>query len=57
MPIEAERVLTPLVKSGAFGGAKDGARAERNKRMYATVQANAKAAKAGGLEKAEAAAA
>ena len=56
MPIEAEKVLTPLVKSGAFGGPKD-PRAERNKRMYTTVEGEAKAAKAGGLEKAEAAAA
>jgi tetratricopeptide (TPR) repeat protein len=56
MPIEAEKILTPLVKSGAVGGAKD-SKAERNKRMYATVQEGAKTAKAGGLEKAEAAAA
>jgi len=56
MPLEADRILAPLVKSGAFGGEKD-PRAERNKRMYATVEANAKAAKAGGLAKAEAAAA
>jgi tetratricopeptide (TPR) repeat protein len=56
MPIEAEKILTPLVKSGAVGGPKD-SKAERNKRMYATVQEGAKTAKAGGLEKAEAAAA
>ncbi|HEX5006164.1 MAG TPA: hypothetical protein VFV70_03560 [Hyphomonadaceae bacterium] len=56
MPIEAEKVLSPLAKTGAFGGASD-PRADRNKRMFAQVQADAKAAKAGGLEKAEAAAA
>ncbi len=56
MPIEAERILAPLAKAGSFGGAKD-SRAERNKKMYATIQANAKAAKSGGLEKQEAAAA
>jgi tetratricopeptide (TPR) repeat protein len=55
MPIEAEKILTPLIKSGAIGGPKD-SKAERNKRMYATVEANAKAANAGGMEKAEAAA-
>lgn len=56
MPIEAEKILSPLAKSGAFGGEKD-PRAERNKRMLTTVQTDAKAAKSGGLEKAEAAAA
>jgi tetratricopeptide (TPR) repeat protein len=56
MPIEAEKILSPLAKSGAFGGEKD-PRADRNKRMLATVQTEAKTAKSGGLEKAEAAAA
>ncbi len=56
MPIEAEKILAPLAKSGAFGGEKD-PRADRNKRMLATVQGDAKAATSGGLEKAEAAAA
>ncbi len=56
MPVEAEKILSPLVKTGAFGGEKD-PRADRNKRMYATVQTEAKNAKSGGLEKAEAAAA
>lgn len=56
MPIEAERILSPLAKAGTFGGEKD-AQAARNKRMFATVETNAKAAKSGGLEKAEAAAA
>lgn len=53
MPIESERVLAPLVKSGVVGGEKD-AKADRNKKLFATAQANAKTAKAGGLEKAEA---
>jgi tetratricopeptide (TPR) repeat protein len=52
MPIEADRVLTPLFKAGTVGGPKD-PKAERNKKLLATAQANAKAAKAGGLEKAE----
>jgi tetratricopeptide (TPR) repeat protein len=56
MPVEAERLLTPLVKAGSFGGAKD-PKAQRNKKMYDSVVADAKAAKAGGLEKAEAEAA
>jgi tetratricopeptide (TPR) repeat protein len=53
MPIEADRILTPLFKAGTVGGAKD-PKAERNKKLFDTAQANAKAAKAGGLEKAEA---
>jgi tetratricopeptide (TPR) repeat protein len=52
MPIESEKILTPLVKSGFVGGPKD-SKADRNKKLYATAQANAKAAKEGGLEKLE----
>ena len=53
MPIEADRILTPLFKGGTVGGPKD-PKADRNKKLYGTAQADAKAAKAGGLEKAEA---
>jgi tetratricopeptide (TPR) repeat protein len=56
MPIEAEKIMTPLVKSGFVGGPKD-AKADRNKKLYATAQASAKAAKEGGLAKLEAEAA
>jgi hypothetical protein len=52
MPIEAEKILTPLVKSGFVGGPKD-AKADRNKKLYATAQASAKIAKEGGLAKLE----
>lgn len=53
MPIESEKILSPLVKSGFLGGPKD-SKADRNKKLFATAETNAKAAKAGGLEKAEA---
>ena len=53
MPIESEKILAPLVKSGVVGGAND-PKADRNKKLFATAQTNAKAAKDGGLAKAEA---
>ena len=53
VPLEAEKILAPLVASGDFGGAND-PKASRNKGFYATVQTNAKADKSGGLTKAEA---
>jgi hypothetical protein len=49
---EAEAIADPLVKDGTIGGASDG-KAERNKRMIAEIQTQAKAAKAGALTKAE----
>lgn len=56
MAVEAEKVLTPLVKSGYLGGPKD-SKADRNKKLYAAAQAAAKTAREGGLEKLEAEAA
>jgi tetratricopeptide (TPR) repeat protein len=56
LPIDGERVLAPLVKSGDYGGAKD-PMADRNKRYFERAQLDAKALKAGGLAKAEAEAA
>jgi tetratricopeptide (TPR) repeat protein len=53
VPLEAEKILAPLVASGDFGGPND-PKATRNKGFYATVQSNAKADKSGGLTKAEA---
>jgi hypothetical protein len=50
--VEAEKVLEPLVKSGAYGGATDKS-AERNKKLFAQIQADAKADKAGDLAKTE----
>lgn len=52
VPIEAEKILTPLVKEEKFGGPKD-PRAARNKGLYTTVQTEAKADKGGGLAKDE----
>jgi hypothetical protein len=52
VPIEAEKVLAPLVASGDFGGEGD-PKGARNKELYAKVQADAKADKAGGLAKDE----
>jgi tetratricopeptide (TPR) repeat protein len=55
LPIESERVLAPLVKSGAYGGAKDDKdKAGRNLKFFERAQTDAKAAKAGGLQKLEA---
>ncbi|HEV7691375.1 MAG TPA: hypothetical protein VGO52_11145, partial [Hyphomonadaceae bacterium] len=53
VPVEAEKVLAPLVATGDWGGAGD-PKATRNKGFYATIQADAKADKAGGLAKDEA---
>lgn len=52
MAIESERVLAPLFQAGTVGGAGD-ANAERNKRLYAKAQQDAKADKAGGLAQSE----
>jgi len=52
VPLEADKILAPLVASGDFGGAND-PKAGRNKGFYATVQTDAKADKAGGLAKDE----
>jgi tetratricopeptide (TPR) repeat protein len=52
-PVEAEALLKPLVASGALGGPKDG-KAERNKRLFAQIEAAAKAARGGGLAAREA---
>lgn len=51
--IEAETVLEPLVKSGEYGGPKD-PKGERDKKLYASIQADAKADKAGDMAKSEA---
>ena len=47
--IEAEQALTPLVQSGFFGGAQD-KEADRSKRLFESIKAQAKADKAGGLD-------
>ena len=52
MAIEAERVLSPLFSAGTLGGAGD-ADADRHKRLFVKVQADAKADKAGGLAQSE----
>ncbi len=52
MAIESERVLAPLFASGALGGTGD-AEADRHKKFFAKVQADAKADKAGGLAQSE----
>jgi len=52
MAIEAEKVWAPLFKEGTLGGASD-ANAERNKKLYARAQADAKEDKAGGLAQSE----
>ncbi len=52
MAIESERVLGPLFQAGTVGGAGD-ANADRNKRLYAKAQQDAKADKAGGLAQSE----
>ncbi len=52
MAIESERVLAPLFKTGTVGGAND-KNADRNKRLYAKAQSDAKADKAGGLAQSE----
>jgi hypothetical protein len=49
LPVEAETYLKPLADSGDLGGASD-KNAERNKRMWQTVQAQAKTERAGGIE-------
>ncbi|HOY79484.1 MAG TPA: hypothetical protein PLN33_16830 [Hyphomonadaceae bacterium] len=54
--IEAEKIWAPLFKAGTLGGASD-KDAERNKRLYALAQTNAKADKAANLAKSEAEAA
>jgi hypothetical protein len=53
---EAKSVADPLVKDGVLGGPQDG-KAERNKRMIAQIETDAKAMKAGSLAQAETAAA
>lgn len=54
--IEAEKALEPLVKAGKYGGASD-KNAERDKKYFATIQADAKADRAGDMAKSEAEAA
>lgn len=48
MAVESERILSPLMNSGAAG-----ADAERSKRLFAKAQADAKYDKEGGLEQSE----
>ena len=50
LPIEAEQLMGPLFKAGTLGGASD-SKADRNKKLYDKAVADAKAAKAGGLDK------
>jgi tetratricopeptide (TPR) repeat protein len=50
--VEAEKVLEPLVKTGAYGGAGD-PDAGRHKRMFDSIKASAKADLAGGLAQSE----
>jgi hypothetical protein len=45
LPIDGERVLAPLVKSGEYGGAKD-PQADRNKKYYDRAKSDAAAMKA-----------
>ncbi|MDP3740214.1 MAG: tetratricopeptide repeat protein [Hyphomonadaceae bacterium] len=52
MSIESEQVFDPLFKAGTLGGATD-QNAERNKKLYATAQQEAKADKSGGLAQSE----
>ncbi len=52
MAIEAERIFAPLFKDGTVGGAGD-KNADRNKRLYAKAQADAKFDREGGLEQSE----
>lgn len=52
VPIEAEKILEPLVKAGTIGGATD-KNAERNKRLITSIQTGAKADKDGGLADSE----
>lgn len=54
--IEAEKIWAPLFKNGTLGSATD-KDADRNKRLYARAQADAKADKAGDLAASETAAA
>ncbi len=54
--IEAEKIWAPLFKNGTLGSATD-KDADRNKRLYARAQADAKADKAGELATSETAAA
>jgi hypothetical protein len=51
--LEAEKIYAPLIKEGKLGGEGD-PRGERTKRLWAQIQTNAKADKAGGLAKNEA---
>ena len=50
LPIEAEQLMGPLFKAGTLGGASD-PKADRNKKLYDKAVADAKVAKAGGLDK------
>lgn len=50
LSIEVERIMTPMVKAGTIGGASD-PKAESNKKKYEKAVADAKADKAGGLDK------
>lgn len=52
MSIESEQVFDPLFKAGTLGGASD-QNAERNKKLFATAQQEAKADKGGGLAQSE----
>jgi hypothetical protein len=52
VPIEAEKIWTPLVADGTIGGEGD-PKSARNKELYAKIQTDAKADKAGGLAKDE----
>ena len=49
LPVEAEAYLKPLAESGFLGGAED-RNAARNKKMWADIQAQARAERAGGIE-------